>query len=256
MSRPLILLPPSKGKAEGGDGPGYAATLDPSDPLTTPREQVLAAVTDHAPSLEPAELARLCGVPTTAVEAQRTVLEGLATAPTLPAHRRYTGIVHGNAGLAAVDPATAGADVRIVSALLGLVGLDEPVPAYRLEVAATLAPLGGLGPFWRGHLDAELRRLAGTARVWDLLPGEHARVWPSSARDGIEVVQVRFVRPDGRAANAARTKVCKGRLTAALLAAPTATPDELVDGADPGEGWTLRATGSATGSTVIATYTD
>ena len=252
MNRPLILLPPSKGKADGGDGPAYATTLRTSDPLTAPREQVLAAVTDGAPSLDVAALARLCGVPRAAAEAQRLVLKGLATAPTLPAHRRYTGVVHGNAGLARIDPATAGADVRIVSALLGLAGLDEPVPAYRLEVAATLPPLGGLGSFWRDHLDDHLRRLAGTSRVWDLLPGEHARVWPASARVGIDVVQVRFVRPDGRAANAARTKVCKGRLAAALLAAPTATPSELADGADPGEGWTLRADGP----TVTATYTE
>jgi cytoplasmic iron level regulating protein YaaA (DUF328/UPF0246 family) len=34
--------------------------------------------------------------------------------------------------------------VRIVSALLGLVALDEPVPEYRLEFTATLPGLGGI----------------------------------------------------------------------------------------------------------------
>jgi hypothetical protein len=61
-------------------------------------------------------------------------------------------------------------------------------------------------------------RVAGGARVWDLLPAEHARMWPTGLRDDLDVVGVRFVRPDGRAANAARTKVAKGLLTAHLLA--------------------------------------
>jgi hypothetical protein len=59
------------------------------------------------------------------------------------------------------------------------------------------------------------------------------------------------VRPDGRAANAARTKVCKGRVAAALLAAPDLDPSGLVTELDPGEGWTL----CAEGATVTATFT-
>jgi cytoplasmic iron level regulating protein YaaA (DUF328/UPF0246 family) len=146
----------------------------------------------------------------------------------MPANRRYTGIVHGNAGLAAVDPAAAPADVRIVSALLGLVALDEPVPAYRLEFNATLPGVGGLAGFWRDHVCEELLRVAGGARVWDLLPAEHARIWPDGLRDELDVVGVRFVRPDGRAANAARTKVAKGLLAAHLLATPRSTASAVV----------------------------
>jgi cytoplasmic iron level regulating protein YaaA (DUF328/UPF0246 family) len=210
-------------------------------------------------------LARRCGVAVNDAPDARRTLRALADAPTMPAHQRYTGVVHGNAGLAEVDPAGAGADVRIVSALMGLVALDEPVPAYRLEFTATLPGLGGPGTgsiatFWRDRLAEELCRAAVGARVWDLLPAEHARMWPVGLREDLDVIGVRFVRPDGRAANAARTKVAKGLLTALLIARPRTTvagllrlaPDEPL-----GPGWTLTAEDGADGAqgpVVTATF--
>jgi uncharacterized protein len=238
---PLVLLPPSKGKAPGGDGPAYAATLDPSHPLTPARRELLDAVLAAAGDLDDAAAARVCGVAARDAAAARRFLARVDTAATMPAHRRYTGIVHGNAGLADLDPAAVGAEVRIVSPLLGLAALDELVPAYRLELAVTLEGVGGLCPWWRGRLAAPLAALGAGRRVWDLLPGEHARVWDPEVRADLDVVTVRFLRPDGRAANAARTKVCKGRLAAALLAVADLDPQRLAAEADPGEGWTLHA---------------
>jgi uncharacterized protein len=238
---PLVLLPPSKGKAPGGDGPAYGATLDPTHPLTSARRELLGSILAVAGDLDDAAAARVCGVAARDAPAARTFLARVDTAATMPAHRRYTGIVHGNAGLADLDPAAVAAEVRIVSPLLGLVALDELVPAYRLELAVTLDGVGGLGPWWRARLAAPLAALGAGRRVWDLLPGEHARVWDPAVRADLDVVTVRFLRPDGRAANAARTKVCKGRLAAALLAAPDLDPSRLAAEVDPGEGWTLHA---------------
>lgn len=249
MSRPVVLLPPSKGKAEGCEGAPYRCAIDREHPLAAPRREVLAAAMDAAASLPDRDLARVAGVRASHVPQARTALAGLESSPLLPAHRRYTGIVHGNAGLAAMDPATLDVDIRIVSALLGLVALDEPVPAYRLEFSASLPPLGGLSTFWRDRVGEHLRAIAGDARVWDLLPGEHARMWPRGLREQLDVVTVRFVRPDGRSANAARTKVAKGRLAAWLVARPDADPSGVAAGADAGEGWSLRADGD----TVTAT---
>jgi uncharacterized protein len=250
MRRPVILLPPSKGKAEGGPGRAYAGTLT-RHPLSAHRRELLEAAVASASERDDTVLARRCGVAERDVPAARRALRVLADAPTMPAHRRYTGVVHGNAGLAAIDPRAAAADVFIVSALMGLVALDEPVPAYRLEFTATLpglggATLGGIATFWRDRLDAELCRVAGGARVWDLLPGEHARMWPAGMRDDLDVITVSFVRPDGRPANAARTKVAKGRLAAFLLARPRTTPSGLARAAreEPlGPGWTIDAAG-------------
>ena len=267
MRRPVILLPPSKGKAVGGVRPTYARTLT-SHPLAAARREVLRAAIASASETDDAVLARRCGVAERDVPTARTMLQGLAEAPTLAAHLRYTGVVHSNAGLAMHDPADSAADVRIVSALMGLVALDEPVPAYRLEFSATLPELGGSGgrnaqgsssvaTFWRDHLDEELLRIGGGSRVWDLLPAEHARMWPPAVRDELEVVTVSFIRPDGRSANAARTKVAKGRLTAYLLAHPRTTPSGLERAAARsrtrtasedgplGPGWDVSAEGSA-----------
>jgi uncharacterized protein len=246
---PLLLLPPSKGKAAGGAGAAYATTIAGPDPLDVHRRELLGALATLANALDDAAAARVCGVALRDAADARARLERLAEAPTMPAHRRYTGIVHGNAGLAELDPPAIGAEVRIVSPLLGLAALEDLVPAYRLELAVTLPGLGGLAGWWRVRLAAGLAALGRHRRVWDLLPGEHARIWDPVVRGRLDVVDVRFVRPDGRAANAARTKVCKGRLAAALVARPDLDPAALADGIDPGPGWTLRAEGDSVTAT-------
>lgn len=264
MRRPVILLPPSKGKALCGRGRAYARTIA-RGPLAAHRRELLAAAVASAGERDDALLARRCGVATSDASDARRTLRRLADAPTMLAHQRYTGVVHGNAGLATVDPAGAGAEVRIVSALLGLVALDEPVPAYRLEFTATLPGLAGsstgsVATFWRDRLAEELCRAAVGARVWDLLPAEHARMWPAGLREDLDVIGVRFVRPDGRAANAARTKVAKGLLTALLLARPRTTVAGLLrlTADEPlGPGWTLTAedgTDGEEGPVVTATF--
>jgi uncharacterized protein len=248
--RPLVLLPPSKGKAPDGGAPSFGSALRRRHPLAAARRTVAEAVEAAVPTLDTASLARLTGTPADKAEAERAVLADLGRLPTLPAHRRYTGVVHGNAGLASIDPAAAAVDIRIVSGLLGLVGMDEPVPPYRLEVAASVPGLGGLATFWRGHLGVHLRAIAGDVPVWNLLPGEHERALPAVVLRELDLITVRFVRPDGRAANAARTKVAKGRLAAFLLAAPAATPRDAAADADLGPGWTLVADGAA----LVATF--
>jgi uncharacterized protein len=242
--RPLVLLPPSKGKAGGGAGPAYRRTLLRDHPLATPRAAVLRAVVEAVDDLDASALARVAGVGSAKVAEVGEQLRGLAEAPTEPAHRRYTGVVHGNAGLAELDPAALGTDVLIVSALLGVVSLEEPVPDYRLEFSASLPSIGGLGPFWREAVADHLAALAAGRRVWDLLPGEHRRVWDPAVRGDLDVIEVAFVRPDGRPANAARTKVAKGRLAAALIARPELLPRNLARTIDLGDGWQLRARGS------------
>ncbi|MEX1164973.1 MAG: peroxide stress protein YaaA [Nitriliruptor sp.] len=240
--RPLLLLPPSKGKSEGGGGPPYAATL-PGSELADARTRVLEALAHDVPGLDDAAVARLAGVGAAGAVEQRASLVSLGDAPTSPANRRYTGVVHGNAGLADLRPGQIRAEVRIVSGLLGLVALGDPVPAYRLEFTASLPSLGGLAGFWREAVSEHLAALGRGRRVWDLLPGEHRRVWSTQTRAGLDVVEVAFLRPDGRSANAARTKVAKGRLAAALLAEPGMSPSDLPGHVDLGPGWSVHADG-------------
>ncbi|TVR19641.1 MAG: peroxide stress protein YaaA [Nitriliruptor sp.] len=254
-ARPVVLLPPSKGKAAGGDGAPYGDVVE-RGPLGAARGQVLDAAVAAADQLEDARLARIAGVGGQDVAATRRELAALADAPTLPAGQRYTGVVHGNAGLARLSPEDSDVEVLVLSALLGVVGLADPVPAYRLELAASLPPLGGLATFWRDALAADLAgRLAGR-QVLDLLPAAHGRAVAPSVRDSAEVVTIVFVSPDGRAANAARTKVAKGRVVAQLAGAGQPARLELAPGSlagwlEPGEGWQL---GVRDRSTLVAVY--
>lgn len=243
MPAPLLLLPPSKGKAEGDHGPAYVATLTDDHPLAAPRREVLAAVEADAPQLDDRTLARTAGVAARDVDDVRARLAALGQQPTLAARLRYRGVVHGNARLADRAPATLGCEVRIVSPLLGLVAPHEPTPNYRLELA-TLPTLGGLGPYWRRRLADHVAELGAGRRVWDLLPGEHRRVWDPEVRAELDVLEASFLRPDGRAANAARTKVAKGAIAAALLEAPHLPAEEVVARAELDPGWTVTVDGT------------
>lgn len=254
-ARPVVLLPPSKGKAADGDGPAYDEVVD-RGPLAAPRRRVLDTVGAVAAEVDDATLARIAGVGARDVAATRAALRTLDSAPTRPARERYTGVVHSNAGLAGVDPGTAGVEVVVLSALLGVVALDEPVPAYRLELAASLPRLGGLATFWRDALADHLAAQLADRQVLDLLPGAHARAVAPAVRDTAEVIAVRFETPQGRAANAARTKVAKGRVVAQLVAAGRCEQVDLAPGSlatwlDPGQGWELTVRDPAT---LVAVY--
>jgi len=244
--RPLLLLPPSKAKDEGGDGPAYRETIDPGHPLAEARAQVLQRVMQAVPPLEDRVVQRITGVPASQVEDARQRCARLGVLATLPAHRRYTGVVHRNAALAEQQPPELSVEVLLVSALLGLVGLEEAVPAYRLEFAATVPGFSSLATFWREAAGEHLASRARDRVVWDLLPGEHERIWPDGARTRVDHRPVIFRRPDGRAANAARTKVAKGRLAAWLLANPSAAQEtgDVAEYAQLGPGWTLSPDGA------------
>ena len=253
--RPVVLVPPSKGKAEGGDGPAYREVVD-DGPLGAPRRRVLDAVAATAREVDDARLARIAGVASRDVAATRRALAALDGAPTLPARARYTGVIHSNAGLADLSSAATGVEVLVLSALVGVAGLEDPVPAYRLELAASLPPLGGLATFWRDAMAAHLAAHLAGRQVLDLLPAAHARAVAPAVRDGAELIRISFETPTGRAANAARTKVAKGRVVAQLAGTGTTgqlnlTPTRLVTRLDPGAGWQLTVRDA---HTLVAVY--
>lgn len=237
MPRPLVLIPSSKQKDDGGRGRPYAdAAPLRVGPLAESRRTILEALETAARELDDRGIARLCGVKPDDVASHRARLAALASAPTMPAHRRYTGVVHRFADLGSVAPRRVGVDVAIFGGLLGVAMLDDPVPDYRIEVTGRVPALGVLGTWWRAQLGGPLRAMAGSRRVWDLLPGEFTRLWPPAERGDADVVTVRFERPDGRAAPAASAKVAKGGMLRLLLVDPELDPHALVR-TQPLEGW-------------------
>ena len=168
--QPLILLPPSEGKSSGGTGPVWAPGTMADAALDGARRSVLKA-------------ARGAGV----------VTRG---APTSPASTRYTGVLYQELDWSSLPSAARRRgvqQVRTVSGLWGLVAANDPIPAYRLKMSASLAPMGRLSTWWRPRLAPVLAGLAAGRAVWDLLPNEHeaAMDWPSVAPG--RLVTVRFL---------------------------------------------------------------
>lgn len=240
MVRPLLLLPSSKRKAPGGHGPAYA-DVDGWPELAPARKEALDAVVSAAEEADDATIARLSGVRPEGVAEQRAALAVLAEAPTMAAHERYTGVVAEHAGLADLDPSEAGADGLILGGLLGAAGLSEPVPDYRLEVTGRAPGLGVLATWWRDRLAEPMARLVADRPVWDLLPGELARLWPARVRPAdAEIMRLDLRRADGRAAPSALAKQAKGRLAGLLLREPGLDATTLL-AEQPLTGWRLEA---------------
>ena len=136
----------------------------------------------------------------------------LVGAPTLPAWRRYTGVVWDHLGPATL-PAASRTQIVVVSGLLGLVRGDDPVPDYRLKMGANLGPLGKLSTWWRDALSSELGRLGRRRVVLDLLPQEHRA---ALVLDGLEGVSLTLVDPSGKPGGHF-AKAAKGELARAIL---------------------------------------
>ena len=225
---PLILLPPSEGKAPLGDGrPWERGSL--SMDLDAERTRVIRAL---AAAMKRNEVSRgkLLDVKGKALVAATAANRGVAKAPTLRAIERYTGVLYDaidHRSLSAVHRRRLEGSVLIFSGLWGAVMPADPIPDYKLKMGAALPPLGKLSTWWRRPLSARLAELAAGRQVWNLLPNEHALAWDPPA--GLEQWTVRFLeRRNGAMTTVSHdNKSLKGALVRYLLADPGAEPADL-----------------------------
>ncbi len=192
---PLILLPPSEGKAPGGDGPSWSEGTMSVD-LDRQRRRVMASLR-AAMRANTAARSKLLGVKGEALAAATLANRDVATAATMPAIERYTGVLYGALDAASLDAGERDRldrQVLIVSGLWGLVGPADPIPDYKLKMGASLRGLGKLSTWWRDGIDAVLATRSPAEPVWNLLPQEHDAAWaPPSDR---QVISVRFIEAD------------------------------------------------------------
>ena len=204
----LVLLPPSEGKAAGGRGAPLDLTRLSSPALTPVRQRLVAALQDAAHT-DPGALQAALGCPAGEVEKNAV----LTSAPTMPALRRYTGVVYEALSYGTLSPAgrrRASGSLRVVSALFGMLSPRDPVPAYRLSAGTSLPGVGSLAAVWRPVLEPEL---AAHRLVVDLRSGPYAAL----ARVP-DAVQVRVLREAGgvRSVVSHDNKWTKGLLARAL----------------------------------------
>jgi cytoplasmic iron level regulating protein YaaA (DUF328/UPF0246 family) len=201
--QPVILLPPSEGKATGGTGRGWSAGTMAHADLDRARREVLRAA--------------------------RSVGATRLRAPTLPAMERYTGVLYQGLAWGTLPGAArrrGEAQVRIASGLWGLVAPADPIPAYRLKMSASLDGLGRLSTWWRPRLAPVVADLTDGRVVWDLLPNEHAAAMDWTAAQPARRVTVRFVDAEGRTVSH-WNKLLKGSLVRWVLTECPAGPEAL-----------------------------
>jgi len=239
---PVLLIPPSEGKEPGGTGPPVAwdgGVFGPA--LGQTRIDVREAVRSALRASGAA--GALLGVRGGHLDRALDEWEHIATAPTLPAATRYSGVVWGALG---GDDMPAAARRRLMgrvvvpSGLWGLVAASDPIPAYRLKMGARVPPLGLLAALWRPLVTPALVARARRGLVIDLLPQEHAASIDTDAlRPGGHVrVDIVDEGPGGRRSVGHAGKSLKGALARAILMNDARTVPDLaglvVAGLGPG----------------------
>lgn len=219
----LIILPPSETKRDGGD-PSRPLSLDalsfPS--LSGPRTRALRALGRLARDRGAAAALRLG--PTQAAELQRNRLVG--SGPTMPALERFDGVLYEALGVSTLPRAArqfARDRVVVGSALFGLLGAEDPIPAYRLSPDSRL-PGTPLKALWSAPVSALLG--ARTGMILDLRSEAYAALGPAPKREESWYLRVVSEGEDGRrrALNHFNKKG-KGEFTRALLLAGVDHPD-------------------------------
>jgi cytoplasmic iron level regulating protein YaaA (DUF328/UPF0246 family) len=220
----LVLLPPSETKRDGGI---ESSSLDLSSlhfpELTPQRKAALSALKTLSRNLAISTGALGLG-PKQRFEIDRNRVVG--TAPVMPAIERYTGALYDGLGAESLSPparAWVEKHVLICSALFGLVGAGDHIPAYRLSHNSRLPALA-LKKHWRGPLSAVLERQPGL--ILDLRSESYAALGPLPQRE--DAVYVRVVTADegghARALNHFNKKG-KGTFVRALANAGVDHPD-------------------------------
>jgi hypothetical protein len=252
---PVILLPPSEGKALGGSGVPWKLGAMAID-LDDRRRKVIAALATAMRGTE-AERAKLLGVSgRTLADASAADRQVLKT-PTLPAIERYTGVLYDaldHGSLTPTQRTRLAASAVIISGLWGAVLPADPVPAYRLKMSAVLPRLGKLSTWWREPLTDAVVELADGRPIWNLLPKEHDAAW--APPDDREQFVVRFLdrQADGSLVVVSHdNKSLKGALVRYLVAHPTARPADLAGWKHPARyRYSARASERDGATTIVA----
>lgn len=215
----VILLPPSEGKASGGNArkPWSGESGLFGNALGIYRDEVAR----HLLAIKGGEQ-KLLGVKGVHLQQAQESNSSLIGAPTLPAWQRYTGVVWDHLDVASFSSAARSAAVKrifVPSGLAGIVRADDPLPSYRLKMGAKLTPFGNLASWWRDDITDALLAHIKKSLVIDLLPNEHKTAfnWDNISN----VVHVDLVSKKGAVVGGHNAKAAKGLLARHLLQSVT-----------------------------------
>jgi cytoplasmic iron level regulating protein YaaA (DUF328/UPF0246 family) len=210
----FLLLPPSETKAIGGSGPPLDLDSLTFPTLRATRRHLIDALVGVCADLPVARRA-LSVAPTKDAEIFATA--ALQSVGTMPALQRYTGVLYDALDLMSLGPAArkrADERILITSALFGMLGATDLVPAYRLSAGSRLPGLPGIAAYWRPELSVVVKEL--TAPVVDLRSGAYAAFAPVPGAIGVRVMTEDAA--GGRTVVSHFSKATKGLLARALIA--------------------------------------
>jgi uncharacterized protein len=223
---PLILLPPSEGKAPGGEGPPLNLEALSFESLNKTRAQIAKSLGQL--SGKPRVAQKLLGVKGVALESARADNAGLLDAPTLPAIERYTGVMYDSIDYKSLDADARdcfGHNTIIMSGLFGIVRPYDMIPAYKLKMGAKLRRNKTCAAIWKPLISKTLGASVETSVIWDLLPNEHSAAWDPSLVGCDVRFTVKFLEAgrDGKLKTVSHwSKALKGALVRHLVSNPDA----------------------------------
>ena len=242
----LILLPPSEGKTPARRGRPLDLSSLSFPSLTARRESIIAAL--EKVSGQP-DAPALLGVSPTLVDQVRRNID-LRTAPTAAAVQVYSGVLYQAFDHASLDSGAkrrANRSVVVISAVFGALHLTDRVPAYRVNVCASVPGAGALDREWRGALAGALDAAVKPRElVVDCRSTTYAAMWRPTGQRADAWVQVAV---PGASHNAKHTRglVTRELVQAEAPRSPRGLAERLSERFDvelmapprPGRPWTL-----------------
>lgn len=215
-----MLLPPSETKADGGRGGPLDLDALSFPELNPTRAKLADALADLATDV-PASIEALGITERQTGEVARNA--ALWTSPTMPALRRYTGVLYDALDVKSFTRAgleKAHRRLAVTSSLFGVVSATDPIPAYRLSGGNALPSIGTVRGLWKPVLEPVLRQVEGL--VVDLRSGTYSAF--AKLRPDAVVVRVVTENDKGERVTVSHfNKAYKGRL-ARVLATTRAEP--------------------------------
>ncbi|MEU1009730.1 peroxide stress protein YaaA [Streptomyces sp. NPDC088810] len=227
----LVLLPPSEGKANSGEGAPLELVSLSLPGLTAAREAVLGELVELCSGDE--EKAREVLGLSEGLRGEVAKNAGLRTAGARPAGEIYTGVLYDALGLATLDAAArrrAADSLLVFSGLWGAVRVTDRIPSYRCSMGVKLPGLGALAGHWRAPMAEVLPEAAGAGLVLDLRSSAYAAAWRPKGEVAGRTATVRVLHAPTRKVVSHFNKATKGRIVRSLLTAGAVPegPAELV----------------------------
>lgn len=262
----LLLLPPSETKRDGGNAAFTGELVESPEagglswPETFAATRELVASELHSLSHDRETARKVLKISEKQAEVELNRNRTLRSAPRMPALLRYTGVLYDALDaptLTAPQLSWAAHHVAVHSALFGLVGGGEGIPAYRLSAASRL---GGVAAARRWAPAASQALSAHRGLVVDLRSKAYAALGPVEAAERHVSIDVVSRSADGTVRSLNHfNKRGKGLFTRGLITRASSQPDRAAALRDAEEladfcreaGWELEPTGPGAARLIV-----